>query len=445
MCGIFGLVINNKLKINPSKLVFSIKYLAEKSQSRGKDSSGLSILNQKNNTLNIYKSPTPIKELINNSKVKNAIEKCFINSRRGCSYAFGHSRLVTNGSQLNFDNNQPIIKNNIIGIHNGIIVNSRELWRENIDLEKRLEVDTEVFLEIINQKILSENYSISSAISYALNNIEGTVAVALLLNDLNKIVLSTNNGSLYKIEKKNKILFFASEYFMLHKLAKKIKLNNLIGNYEIEQVEANSGYIYDLKDLSSSFFNTKTQKINYKKEIINSKSNRIKILDINPKGKQLSAVIDLNFIHLTTKARKEKKLLIYNFDEISKIKRCKKCILPKTFPFIFYDSIGVCNYCNNYKKSTKNQSIDELIKLVAPYRKINGSQDVLVPFSGGRDSTYTLHLAKTELGLNPITFTYDWGMVTDLARRNIARACGKLGVEKYYCSCKYSLEKKKYK
>jgi hypothetical protein len=38
-------------------------------------------------------------------------------------------------------------------------------------------------------------------------------------------------------------------------------------------------------------------------------------------------------------------------------------------------------------------------------------------------------MVKKELGLNPIAFTYDWGMVTDLARRNIARVCGKLGVE----------------
>ena len=31
--------------------------------------------------------------------------------------------------------------------------------------------------------------------------------------------------------------------------------------------------------------------------------------------------------------------------------------------------------------------------------------------------------------MNPVAFTYDWGMVTDLARRNCARVCGKLGVE----------------
>jgi hypothetical protein len=53
----------------------------------------------------------------------------------------------------------------------------------------------------------------------------------------------------------------------------------------------------------------------------------------------------------------------------------------------------------------------------------------LIPFSGGRDSTYVLHVVKNILGLNPITLTYDWGMVTDLARRNIASICGKLGVE----------------
>ena len=34
-----------------------------------------------------------------------------------------------------------------------------------------------------------------------------------------------------------------------------------------------------------------------------------------------------------------------------------------------------------------------------------------------------------ELGLTPLTYTYDWGMVTDLARRNVARVCGKLGLE----------------
>ena len=31
--------------------------------------------------------------------------------------------------------------------------------------------------------------------------------------------------------------------------------------------------------------------------------------------------------------------------------------------------------------------------------------------------------------MKPITYTYDWGMVSDLGRRNISRMCAKLGVE----------------
>jgi hypothetical protein len=70
-----------------------------------------------------------------------------------------------------------------------------------------------------------------------------------------------------------------------------------------------------------------------------------------------------------------------------------------------------------------------LTSLAENYRHKNKTPDCLVPYSGGRDSTYTLHIVKKVLNLNPIAFTYDWGMVTDLARRNIARVCGKLGVE----------------
>ena len=141
-------------------------------------------------------------------------------------------------------------------------------------------------------------------------------------------------------------------------------------------------------------------------------------------------MLDLNKIHFNPAAKKEQSLLAYPLDKIKKLRRCTTCILPETFPFIEFDEHnGKCNYCKNYRKKNKTMSLDELKTLVAPYRSPDGSPDCLVPFSGGRDSMYVLHIIKKELGLNPIAFTYDWGMVTDLARRNIARICGVLGVE----------------
>jgi hypothetical protein len=110
------------------------------------------------------------------------------------------------------------------------------------------------------------------------------------------------------------------------------------------------------------------------------------------------------------------------------LKRCTKCILPETMPFISFDSDGVCNYCHNYKPRNIPKPKEELFELIEPYRRKN-KPDCIVPFSGGRDSSYALHLIVNELKMTPITYTYDWGMVTDLGRRNISRMCAKLGVE----------------
>jgi hypothetical protein len=97
-------------------------------------------------------------------------------------------------------------------------------------------------------------------------------------------------------------------------------------------------------------------------------------------------------------------------------------------PYISFDERGVCNYCWHYKLRNGPRPKEELFELVEPYRRKYGN-DCIVPFSGGRDSCYGLHLVVKELKMKPVTYTYDWGMVTDLGRRNISRMCAELGVE----------------
>ena len=97
-------------------------------------------------------------------------------------------------------------------------------------------------------------------------------------------------------------------------------------------------------------------------------------------------------------------------------------------PFIRFDQNGECNYCSNYTLKNSPRDRSELESMLAGYKDTLGNK-CLVPFSGGRDSSYMLHLIKNEFNMEPITMTYDWGMVTDLARRNISRMCSQLGVE----------------
>jgi hypothetical protein len=132
------------------------------------------------------------------------------------------------------------------------------------------------------------------------------------------------------------------------------------------------------------------------------------------------------FVHA---AHADESLLRYNETRVRALRRCSRCILPETFPFIEYDEQGVCNYCRHYRPRLQQDRKKSFIEQLQQYRSRDGSPDALVAFSGGRDSSYGLHLIKKEFGLSPITFTYDWGMVTDLARRNVARICGRLGIQ----------------
>ena len=123
-------------------------------------------------------------------------------------------------------------------------------------------------------------------------------------------------------------------------------------------------------------------------------------------------------------------LLEFPLEEVRQLKRCTKCLLPETFPYIRFDGQGVCNYCANYRpKGLMEDRREKLEEVLKQYRREDGKPDCVVAFSGGRDSSYGLHLLVKEFGMHPLTFTYDWGMVTDLARRNIARMTGKLGIE----------------
>src|SRR5690606_37317223 len=95
----------------------------------------------------------------------------------------------------------------------------------------------------------------------------------------------------------------------------------------------------------------------------------------------------------------EEALLQYPKPEL---RRRTVCILPETMPLTSFDDNDGCNYCLNYKPRNHPRPKEELFELVEPYRRAHGDE-VLVPFSGGRDSSYGLHLIIHELGLRPVT------------------------------------------
>ncbi len=122
-------------------------------------------------------------------------------------------------------------------------------------------------------------------------------------------------------------------------------------------------------------------------------------------------------------------MLENNYKQIANMRRCTRCLLPESFPFIAFDHQGVCSYCN-HNQPMRLAGQDALQAKAAAIRRSDAKPDCIVMFSGGRDSSYLLHYVVAELRLNPLVFTYDWGMSTPVGERNARRMCQKLGVER---------------
>ena len=369
MCGIFGIVSNDSINLA------DFKKLANLAQQRGKDSSGLIVGKAAKYTP--YKADDSILSLIDKVDLKSS------------NTLLGHSRLITNGHS----DNQPVIRGNIMVLHNGIITNHEELWDEMPE-KRELNIDSEIIAGLTEYHL--KDHGLDSLSEFILSKCKGVVACAITLLDRGKVIIFSNNGSLF-FSTKNGCNYFSSEEYPL-KVLGITSAEQLIDDFRIIEIEP-------------------AIEVEPVQEFKNSRLNLVPELTLSSSREKLLKYDDLN------------------------LKRCSKCILPETMPYISFDKNGVCNYCNNYQLRNIPKDKEILFDLVEKFRRKKGN-DCIVPFSGGRDSCYSLHLIVKELKLKPIAYTYDWGMVTDLGRRNISRMCSQLGVENIIVADDITLKRK---
>jgi glutamine---fructose-6-phosphate transaminase (isomerizing) len=407
MCGIFGILCAGDDRISPEFARSIVLSLLRFSETRGREAAGLAVHN--GTRIEVLKQAGSVATFLKNPRFQDllgrSLESFAERRSRADSMALaitGHSRLVTNGAQSNDDNNQPVVAHGSVVIHNGIVVNDRELARRYPDLAPKSEVDSEILVALLRKK-LDEHGDLVGATRATFAEIEGSASVSVLFDHLECLLLATNTGSLFYLSNaRGTVIAFASERFILQRLMESEGFDQTVGACTLQQIRAGTALAVHLRDLSRHAFTLAPAET--ESEAAQSRLNG----RFSPNGHAVE------IIDHTSRAKD--------------LRRCKRCILPQTYPFMDFDSEGVCRYCRNWRKITVKGE-EALLRAVEPYRSKDGSPDVIVAFSGGRDSAYGLHYVKQKLGMNPVAFTYDWGMVTDLARRNQARVCGKLGVE----------------
>lgn len=105
--------------------------------------------------------------------------------------------------------------------------------------------------------------------------------------------------------------------------------------------------------------------------------------------------------------------------------------MPETQQGIVFDSKGMCGACrqNSIKSGIDWKSKEkELVRLIDQHRR-KYAYDCLIPFSGGKDSTFTAYTLVKKYRVKPLLVTFDHGFLRPRVLENRVKTVKKLGVD----------------
>lgn len=121
--------------------------------------------------------------------------------------------------------------------------------------------------------------------------------------------------------------------------------------------------------------------------------------------------------------------------ESLQMRRCPRCALPETFPGIEFDERAGCNYCIYHEFFAEKQELfreklsTAFVEVVEQARLKTDGHHAILCYSGGKDSTFLLHMLRTQYNMDVLAFTMDNGFISPQAFRNISKVVDKLGVD----------------
>lgn len=414
MCGIMGLVSREGPIDQNGQIGRLLCDLLKLCEIRGREAAGMAWMNQRRTA--VFKRAKSASELIHDQAFRNFLATELAETRESFA-VIGHARLMTNGDCSNPCNNQPAIYGNSVTVHNGIVVNDAELRTRWSELELKGRCDTELLTGLY--ELFRRECDSVTALRRVYREISGMSSTLILSDDRQSLLAATNNGSLYFCFSGDRsALLFASERIALTSLiSRNAFARSRFRENDVQQLLPGQGLHINVRTAAVNPFNLNggNEEVNFPEE---SRPGQIAVDEGATELPQPPPHIS----RINTAAFEIPE------EPIRKLRRCSRCILPETMPFIEFDEQGVCNYCRTYEKR-QYAGETEVRRVADRLRRGDHQPDSLVSFSGGRDSCYGLHYFVRELGLHPLAYSYDWGMVTDLARRNQSRLCEKLGIE----------------
>src|SRR5262245_7692145 len=196
MCGIFGMVVQSGGAFCSRAITDNVRLLFRLTEPRGRQAAGLAVC--RGEYIFIYTEADTASRMIERPSFRNFIAESLESASGGPTAFVGHCRLVTNGSELESRNNQPLQVNDVVGVHNGVVTNYDRVLGETLethDLAREGDTDTEVLFGLLD-RLLRERPA-ADAVSELYDRISGSAAIAALSTRALNLTLATNFGSLY--------------------------------------------------------------------------------------------------------------------------------------------------------------------------------------------------------------------------------------------------------
>jgi len=112
---------------------------------------------------------------------------------------------------------------------------------------------------------------------------------------------------------------------------------------------------------------------------------------------------------------------------------CVRCCMPETNEGIKFDDMGICQACQSQEQKIHInwvQREEELRRILEYYKARAGdSYDCIVPISGGKDSSFQLHVIVKIYQMKPLAVTFNHNWYTETGKYNLWNILEKLSVD----------------
>jgi N-acetyl sugar amidotransferase len=111
---------------------------------------------------------------------------------------------------------------------------------------------------------------------------------------------------------------------------------------------------------------------------------------------------------------------------------CVRCCMPSSNEGIEFDEMGICRACYSAEQKMHINWVEReksLRKLLDYHKSLNRDYDCIVPISGGKDSTFQLHVVTKVYGLRALAVTFSHNWFTETGKYNLQNCLEKFNVD----------------